>query len=133
LSRAVRPRPRTQNEAGWILNDYEGAVRQAKLEDKLVFADFTGYTCTNCRWMEANMFPQPEVANELKKFVLVRLCTDGAGELFERQQKMQEEKFGTVALPLYAVVRADGKSVATFSGLTRDSSEFVKFLRSARS
>jgi thiol:disulfide interchange protein DsbD len=122
-----------QNQAGWILNDYEGAVRQAKLEDKLVFVDFTGYTCTNCRWMEANMFPQPEVANELKKFVLVRLYTDGAGELFERQQKMQEEKFGTVALPLYAVVRADGKSVATFSGLTRDSSEFVKFLRSARS
>ncbi|HYL15115.1 MAG TPA: cytochrome c biogenesis protein CcdA [Terriglobales bacterium] len=118
-----------QNEAGWILNDFEGAVRQAKLEDKLLFVDFTGYTCTNCRWMEANMFPRPEVASELNKFVRVRLYTDGAGEIFERQQKMQQEKFGTVALPYYAILRTDGSAVDVFPGLTRKTAEFLTFLQ----
>jgi hypothetical protein len=42
---------------------------------------------------------------------------------------MQEEKFSTVALPLYAVVDADGGRIATFPGLTRDEGEFVSFLR----
>jgi thiol:disulfide interchange protein DsbD len=49
--------------------------------------------------MEANMFPRPEVAKEMNKFVRVRLYTDGSGELYEHQQRMQQEKFGTVALP----------------------------------
>lgn len=118
-----------QSDASWILNDYEGALTEAKQENKLVFIDFTGYTCTNCRWMEANMFPRPEVSREMEKFVRVRLYTDGAGELFERQQKMQQEKFRTVALPLYAIVRPDGLAVATFPGLTRNSNEFLAFLQ----
>ena len=119
-----------QHEAGWILNDYDGAIQQAKQENKLVFVDFTGYTCTNCRWMEANMFPRPEVAKEMNKYVRVRLYTDGAGALFEHHQKMQQEKFGTVALPYYAILRTDGSPVATFPGLTRNTAEFLTFLQS---
>ncbi len=123
---------RLQTEADWILNDYESAIAKAKQENKLLFVDFTGYTCTNCRWMEANMFPRPEISRELAKFARVRLYTDGEGELFERQQKMQQEKFGTVALPYYAILRPDGKSVATFPGLTRDADEFLRFLQTAQ-
>ncbi len=74
------------------------------------------------------MFPRPEVASRMNDFVRVRLYTDGDGELYERQQKMQQEKFGTVALPLYAIVRSDGSAVATFPGLTRNAPEFVAFL-----
>jgi hypothetical protein len=59
----------------------------------------------------------------------VRLYTDGDGDLYERQQKMQQDKFGTVALPLYAIVRSDGSTIATFPGLTRNTAEFVSFLR----
>ena len=65
------------------------------------------------------MFPRPEVAQAMNKFVRVRLYIDGAGKVFERQQKMQQERFGTVALPYYAILRADGSPVATFPGLTR--------------
>jgi thiol:disulfide interchange protein len=115
----------------WILNNYEGALQAAKQGNKLVFVDFTGYTCTNCRWMEANMFPRPEVEGVMDKFVRVRLYTDGDGALYEHQQTMQQEKFGTVALPLYAILRSDGTTVATFSGLTRSSPEFVSFLQKA--
>jgi thiol:disulfide interchange protein len=115
----------------WILNDYEGALRTARASERLVFVDFTGYTCTNCRWMEANIFSRPDVGAELGRFVLARLYTDGEGELYERQQSFQEKTFGTVALPLYAVVDGKGAVKATFAGLTRDPAEFIEFLRKA--
>ena len=117
----------------WLLNDYAGALTSARATQKLVFVDFTGYTCTNCRWMEANIFTRPDVSMELGQFVLARLYTDGEGEIYERQQAFQEKTFGTVALPLYAVVDADGKVRGTFSGLTRSPSDFIAFLRRARS
>lgn len=116
----------------WILNDYDRALTAARASGKLVFIDFTGYTCTNCRWMEANIFSRPDVGAELGQFVLARLYTDGDGEMYERQQSFQEQTFGTVALPLYAIVGGDGKTVASFSGLTRDPSEFIAFLQKAR-
>lgn len=116
-------------DARWVLNDYEGALTTAKQQNKLVFVDFTGYTCTNCRWMEANMFPRPEIASEMGRFVRLRLYTDGDGEIYERQQKMQQQKFGTVALPFYAILRPDGSAVSTFPGLTRNSAEFLAFLQ----
>jgi thiol:disulfide interchange protein len=116
----------------WIKNDYEGALAKAKAENKRLFVDFTGYTCTNCRWMEANVFPKPEVEAEFKKFILVSLYTDGEGEIYERQQAMEQEMFGTVALPFYAVMDPDGRPVATFPGLTRNVAEFVDFLKKAQ-
>ncbi|HRH43599.1 MAG TPA: cytochrome c biogenesis protein CcdA [Pyrinomonadaceae bacterium] len=119
-------------EMTWITNNFEKAVEQAKKENKTIFIDFTGYTCTNCRWMEANMFPQPKVKEELAKYVLVRLYTDGEGQPYEGFQKMQEEKFKTVALPLYAIVTPDGNTLSTFPGLTRDENTFVKFLQSGK-
>lgn len=116
----------------WMKNDYEGALARGRAENKRVFLDFTGYTCTNCRWMEANIFPRPEVVAELEKFVLVSLYTDGSGEIYERQQKLEEEMFGTVAVPLYAVVEPDGTIISAFPGMTRNPEEFVDFLRKSQ-
>ena len=118
-------------ELSWMKNDYAGALRQAKQEGKAVFIDFTGYTCTNCRWMEANMFPKPAVRRELEKYVRVQLYTDGEGEPYEGFQQMQQEKFNTVAMPLYAILSADGTILATFPGLTRSEPAFVSFLQSS--
>ena len=116
----------------WMLNDFAGSLGVARSTGKLVFVDFTGYTCTNCRWMEANIFSRPDVSAELGNFVLSRLYTDGEGEMYEKQQAFQEATFGTVALPLYAVIGADGKARATFSGLTRNPAEFIAFLQGAQ-
>lgn len=118
-------------ELPWMTNNFEAALARAKSENRKLFVDFTGYTCTNCRWMEANMFTLPEVRVEMEKFVLVSLYTDGNGEVYERQQQFQQDTFQTVALPFYAVFDADGKPIATFPGLTRDPVEFVDFLRKA--
>jgi thiol:disulfide interchange protein DsbD len=116
-------------ELAWLTNDYDAALAQAKVEDRPILVDFTGYTCTNCRWMEANMFPKPEVSRELARYVRVRLYTDGRGELYRRYQEMERETFGTVALPYYAVLKSSGEPVVAFGGLTRDPSEYVAFLR----
>ncbi len=116
-------------ELQWLSNNYEAALQRAKAENKRVFIDFTGYTCTNCRWMEANMFVQPAVKAEMERFVLVSLYTDGDGEIYARQQQMEQDMFGTVALPFYAIVDANGKTIASFPGLTRSEDEFIGFLK----
>jgi thiol:disulfide interchange protein len=112
----------------WILNDHSAALQRARETGKLVLIDFTGYTCTNCRWMEAKMFARPDVSAALRNFVLSRLYTDGEGAVYERQQAFQERAFGTIALPLYAIVDANGRTVRTFAGLTRSPAEFLAFL-----
>ncbi len=54
----------------------EQAREQATKEKKPILIDFTGQNCSNCRLMEAGVFPQPEVVELLKKFVPVQLYTD---------------------------------------------------------
>ena len=114
----------------WMKNQYRQALARARAENKLVFVNFTGYACTNCHWMKANLFPRPEVNALLKEFVLVDLFTDGSDPVSEENQRLEEKKFGTVALPFYAIVDPDEKVVATFPGLTKNPEEFIGFLKS---
>jgi len=97
-----------------------------------VLVTFTGYACTNCHWMKANLFPKPEIAAVLKDFVLVDLYTDGTDAASEENQKLQDTRFQTVAIPYYALMDADEKVVATFPGSTRDAKEFLAFLKKGR-
>ena len=122
-----------KGELSWLVNDYEAGLARARTEHKQIMVDFTGYTCTNCRWMEANMFPRTDVKQQLGRFVRVRLYTDGQGELYQRQQRMEQEKLGTVALPYYAIVDTLGDVKAQFLGMTRHADEFVQFLSHGRS
>ncbi len=116
----------------WI-ESYETAVSKAKAENKPVFLNFTGVTCTNCRWMEKNMFPDPAVQKELDKFVLAELFTDRETPEHEaadiKNAEFMAKQFNTVALPLYVVITPDGQTLARFPGSTRDRQEFVQFLQ----
>jgi thiol:disulfide interchange protein len=113
----------------WLKNQYKEALDQARAENKLVLVTFTGYACTNCHWMKANMFPRPEIAAAASKLVLVELYTDGTDKESEENQKLQDEKFSTVAIPYYAILDPDGKVVASFDkGMTKDTREFLAFL-----
>jgi thiol:disulfide interchange protein DsbD len=116
-----------QEKLSWG-DDYAAALKQAKAEGKNVFIDFTGYTCTNCRWMEISMFPEPEVEAALQKFVRVRLYTDG-GPRGQQNQDFQVARFGDAALPLYVLMSADDKELARFAGMTRDVKSYLDFLR----
>ena len=118
-------------EEPWILNDLPKALAEAKSQGRPVFIDFTGYTCTNCRWMEANIFSRPDIRKNMDRFVKVRLYTDGSGKTYSDQQDLENKRFGTVALPLYALLNSNGDTIETSAGVTRNPGEFAAFLNKA--
>ncbi len=113
----------------WVKNDYKGALETARRENKLVFVNFTGYACTNCHWMKANMFTRPEIADAMKQYVLLELYTDASDAVSEQNQKVQDSKFQTVAIPFYAIIDPDEKVVASYPGLTKNPQEYLDFLK----
>ena len=107
--------------------DLDTALEEAQREQKPVFVDFTGYTCTNCRWMEANVFTKAEVQARFGEFILVQLYTDG-GENYKEHQQYEIERFGTASLPFYVVLSPENEEIARFPGMTRNIDEFLDFL-----
>jgi len=118
-------------DAPWILNNLPKGLSEAKAQDKPIFIDFTGYTCTNCRWMESNIFSRPEIRDKMDRFVKVRLYTDGAGKIYTDQQDYESKRFDTVALPLYVLLSSNGETIDTSAGVTRSTTEFLAFLDKA--
>lgn len=108
--------------------DLDAALVEARAEAKPVFISFTGYTCTNCRWMHANILSLPAVHQKLQRYSRLQLYTDGSGEVYERNQQYQKQQFGTIALPFYVIMDSQGKTLATFPGMTRKPEEFLRFL-----
>jgi len=113
----------------FMKNQYREALAQARREGKLVFVTFTGYACTNCHWMKANMFTRPEIAGALKNFVLVDLYTDGTDEASAANQELEQKNFQTIAIPFYAILDPDGNTIATYPGATRDAAAYLAFLQ----
>ncbi len=108
-------------------DQYQEALDIGKRDNKLVLVTFTGYTCTNCHWMKANMFTKPDLGAAMENFVRVELYTDGLDATSEANQKLQE-RYDTVSQPFYVLMKPDETVVAKFSGSTRDPQEFLNFL-----
>jgi thiol:disulfide interchange protein len=124
------------------------AARTGRDGRKLVFVDFTGETCQNCRLNEHNVFPLPEVDELLRRYVLAQMYTDTVPHHFfsvprmlaerEREaianQAFQSAAFGDEKLPLYAILEPlpDGKVriVDVYDeGKINNSAAFAAFLR----
>lgn len=111
----------------WMKDEYQEALDIGRRENKLVLVTFTGYTCTNCHWMKANMFTKPEISSAVDSFVRVELYTDGLDATSDANQKLQD-RYDTVSQPLYVLMKPDETVIAKFSGSTRDAQEFLAFL-----
>ena len=72
------PPKKYQSNLVWN-NNLDDAFIIAVEQNKNIFIDFTGVTCTNCRWMETNIFSIKSVEELMSEYVLVSLYTD-AGE-----------------------------------------------------
>ena len=118
-------------EEKWI-NNIDEAYKQALIVNKPIFIDFTGYTCTNCRWMEINIFEDPEVKSLFDNFVLAKLYTDGKEDLHKENRQLEIDRFGTAALPFYVILSKDDKLIATFPGMDTNKDNFIKFLKKAK-
>ena len=79
------------------------------------------------------MFPNPEVKKELDHYVKLELYTDKQSQEDANNQALQQRLTGTVALPTYLCMSPEGKILAKFESSTRDTREFLQFLKSGRS
>jgi thiol:disulfide interchange protein DsbD len=105
----------------WV-DDYDSAVQQARAEHKLLFLNFTGINCGNCRVMEDNVLVHPDVTPSLKQFVAVELYTDKENDARSKQyQELEQKLFGQVSTPLYAVITPDGQKL----GVTAYGNEYI--------
>ena len=115
----------------WIENLDEGYVISKEL-NKPIFIDFTGYTCTNCRWMEINIFEEEDVKAIFEDFVLVKLYTDGKEDIHKKNRKLEIDRFGTAALPYYVILSPTDKILGTFPGMDTNKDNFINFLKNSK-
>ncbi len=120
------PPKKEYSNLNWV-NSLEEGFQLAKQEDRNIFIDFTGVTCTNCRWMETNIFTQESVEQLMEQFVLVSLYTD-AGDNYLEKRQYQIDRFETAALPYYVILDKQDSIVAEFPGMSRNVDDFIEFL-----
>jgi hypothetical protein len=140
-------RPVTAEDLDWS-GDLASALAAAAKENKLVFIDFTGESCTNCRINEKNVFVKTEVKEQFKRYVRVQIYADTVPEKFyskavpEAQREkdgganaaFQKASFGVEQLPFYVIVKpvADGafeKVAAYDEGRIKKIDKFIEFLK----
>ena len=121
------PPKKYQSNLVWN-NNLDDAFIIAAEQNKNIFIDFTGVTCTNCRWMETNIFSINSVEELMSEYVLVSLYTD-AGEGYLEKREYQINRFETAALPYYVILDSNDKVLSEFPGLTRNVEEFKDFLK----
>ncbi|MCP4755037.1 MAG: DUF255 domain-containing protein [Proteobacteria bacterium] len=110
------------------LDSFEEAEKLAKIENKPILLEFTGYTCVNCRWMEQNILARKDVHRQLAtNYVLVRLFTDG-GDRASENLRLQIDRFNTVALPFYVILSNKNTPPKRFSGISLNPQDFLDFL-----
>ncbi|WP_293934797.1 thioredoxin family protein, partial [Sphingobacterium sp. UBA6645] len=131
--------------------DYDEALAAAKAQNKPLMIDFTGWTCVNCRKMEASVWSDPKVRNLINEnFILVELYVDEHDlKLPEAEQYVSKEtgkkintvgkkntdfqitRFQSNSQPLYAIVGADEQLLVPASGANYDIDSYAAYLQSA--
>ena len=128
--------------------DYQEGLDYAKKVGKPVLIDFTGWSCVNCRKMEASVWPDPSVLSQLKSdYVLISLYVDDKTELEEAEKyvsefsgkrisrigqkwsDMQASVFGTNSQPYYVVVDSDGKKLVPPQAYDLNITNYANFLK----
>ena len=97
------------------LGNLEQGLKEAHDSGRLVFIDFTGEICSNCKYNEYSVFPRPMIKELLNQYVLVQLYLDTVPAKYQpttsadENYQLQWGKFKTRERPLYAIVKPDGQ------------------------
>jgi thiol:disulfide interchange protein len=137
-----------ESEVHAAYDDYESGMARARLLNKPVMIDFSGFGCVNCRKMEASVWTDPKVKQLLENdYVLITLMVDDKTKLPEpitieehgktRKLKtigdkwsyLQRSKFGANAQPFYVLLNADGEPLGPSYAFNEDVSKYVQFLQ----
>ena len=131
--------------------DYEQGLAYAKSVNKPILLDFTGWSCTNCRKMEASVWPDKEVLRRLREdYVLISLYVDDKTELSQEEKynsafsgkkvssigqkwsDLQASKFGTNSQPYYVIADHTGTVLVAPQAFNLDVTNYIKFLESGK-
>lgn len=110
--------------------DFERGLAVARLQNKPILLDFTGWACVNCRKVEENVWSKPTIFKLLnEEVILISLYVDDRSELPEEQQfnfqypdgrirkintigeqwaSFQSLNFNSASQPYYVLMKADG-------------------------
>ena len=152
LDSFLLPDPSEEKDLPWV-GTLDQGIDDALKRQRLVFLDFTGETCTNCKLNEANVFPKPEIKRLLSEYALVQLYTDKVPNKYysqeqraqfgsstarqrsdaEKNLQFQRKEFDTEQLPLYVILKPlpDRKYevIARYDeGKINDENAFARFL-----
>ena len=128
-------------------DDYERGMAKAKLLNKPVMIDFSGFGCVNCRKMDASVWTDPKVKQILENdYVLITLMVDDKTKLphpieIEEHGKvrklktigdkwsyLQRSKFGANAQPFYILLNDEGKPLGPSYAFNEDVSKYIQVL-----
>ncbi len=127
--------------------DYEQALACAREQNKPLFIDFVGHSCSNCKEMEEKVWSDPRVLERLRNdFIIVALYVDERFELPENEwvtstvdgkvkktigkknSDFQISRFNMNGQPYY-VILGNGEQVLTDPfGYNTDTEAFIEFL-----
>ena len=128
--------------------DYDLGLAYAKKVGKPVMLDFTGHACVNCRKMEQNVWPKPEILNKLKnEVVLISLYVDDKRSLPKGEEvesklrpgkklkyigqkwsEFQTLRFKANTQPFYMLIDHDEKNLNDPVGYTPNEDEYLAWL-----
>ncbi|MCX6352336.1 MAG: thioredoxin family protein [Bacteroidetes bacterium] len=131
--------------------DYNQALEVAKATGKPLMLDFTGHGCANCRKMEANVWSDPKVLEQLKNdFVIVSLYVDDKQDLNpedtftstyshkqittigDRWSDFEVSKYNANTQPLYVLLDHNGEKMNKPVGYDADIDKFLHFLEEGK-
>ena len=130
-----------------VFHDLEKAKEYARLENKPILLDFTGYNCPNCRRTESTVWSHPEIAPLLKeKMVIASLYVDDREELPKKDWKYskaiqgtiktvgnkwsdyQVTHYGQLSQPLYVMINEKGEDLTEPIGYEPSITNYKNFL-----
>lgn len=137
-----------KNDVHAKFDDYDLGMEYARLNNKPVMLDFTGYGCVNCRKMEAAVWTDPKVSDIMNNdYVLITLYVDNKTPLTEpvtitengterklrtvgdKWSYLQRVKFGANAQPFYVLLDNQGKPLNKSYAYDENVSKYIDFLQ----
>ncbi len=131
-----------------VFHDLKTGEEYAKIVNKPILLDFTGYNCANCRRTESTIWTNDKIRPKLiNDFVIVSLYVDDKTALPESEQvfseilnskkryvghnwsELQIKKYNQVSQPLYVVIDTDGNDLTKPIGYTPDIDKYHSFLQ----
>ena len=120
------PIGKQESPLDWIY-DFDEGIQKAQTENKIIMVDTYTDWCTACKKLEKKTFLHPDVVEELKSLILVKIDFTKEND----QNLMIKEKYGILGFPTVLFLDGSGQVLERFSAYL-DQKRFLNILKSAK-